>query len=117
MSEREEALRDLAERLAECNGAVRLVSTVMATAAAAAMELAQGFPESAPIQIQQPPERPATVPVRFIVRTEPGSFLVTPAASDEAIAYTQTVAQAEHVAEALNMLAAVKEAHHALAQG
>ena len=104
-----EALRDLAERLAECNGAVRLVANVLAMAASVSAELCEAGDRESPEASAPVPQRPASIPIRYLARTEPGSSLVVPAAGGEAIAYTEAPDSAHRIATALNLLAAIEE--------
>ena len=119
MSRQEDALRDLAERLAECNGAVRLVSTVMAMAAAAAAELCETAEQDEPPAPTTAPDRPTAVRVRYLARSEPGSSMVVPVGGGDAVAFTETPDTAKRIAYALDLLAAIEEqeAGNAAAQG
>lgn len=100
---RADALRDLAERLAEANGAVRVVSTVLGMAAIAAAEMADAEPEDARM-----PARPATVQQRYRAVMDAGAFVVAPMRGGP-IAFAETQAAADRIAAALNLMAAVEE--------
>lgn len=102
---RADALRDLAERLAECNGAVRVISTVLGTAAIAAAEMADGDVDDLPAPALA---RPETIPVRYAAKMDAGAFVIASQRGDP-IAFAETQAAAERVAVALNMLAAIED--------
>lgn len=100
---RSEALRDLAERLAEANGAIRVVSTVLGMAAIAAAEMSDA--ESA--DTAAPPKRPASVAARFSAHADAGAHVVM--CGGAAVAFAETPEWAERVAAALNLAAAIDE--------
>lgn len=107
-----EALRDLAERLAEIAGGARLVANALGTAAIAAGEMCEIEPERAAARATRPTE----IPVRFIARDETGSFSVSPLKGDP-LAYAETREAAERIAAALNLAAAIEENSDAAAEG